>query len=94
MAAFISDADRFRELLAAHALEGLAGAEKAELEELTARFPGADLAAFERVAACLALAGLRVEPMPEELRARVEADGRAWLAGRRVREPTVVPDRE
>lgn len=94
MAASISDADRFRELLAAHALEGLAGAEQAELEELTARFPGADLAAFERVAACLALAGLRVEPMPAALRARVEADARAWLDGRRVHERTVAQDRE
>lgn len=94
MAASIPDSDRFSELLAARALEGLAGAEQAELAELTARFPGADLDAFERVAACLALAGLRVEPMPAALRARVEADGRAWLAGRRVREPTVAPDRE
>lgn len=94
MAASISNADRFSELLAARALEGLADAEQAELEELTARFPGADLDAFERVAACLAVAGLRVEPMPAALRARVEADARAWLADRRVDERTVAQDRE
>lgn len=94
MAAFIPAADRFSELLAARALEGLAGPEQAELEELTARFPGADLDALDRVAACLAVSGLRVEPMPAALRARVEADARAWLADRRVNEPTVAQDRE
>lgn len=93
MSARIPAEDRFRELLAARALEGLAGAEQAEFEELAARFSGADLDALERVAASLALAGLRVEPMPSALRARVEADARAWLAGRRGNEPTAARDR-
>ena len=92
MAASISAADRLSELLAARALEDLAGAERAELEELAARFPGADLDAFERVAASLAVAGLRVEPMPEELRARVEADARAWRADCRAHRGGAQPE--
>lgn len=92
MAAFIPAEDRFSELLAARALEGLAGPEQAELEELTARFPGADLDAFDRVAACLAVSGLHVEPLPAALRARVEADARAWLAGRRAHRGGAQPE--
>ena len=42
-----------------------------------------DTEMLERVAAAITIASLRPEPMPASLRARVEADAEAWMAGRR-----------
>lgn len=79
MAARLPDDERLCDLLAARATEGLGPAEQEELNELTANYPGLDPEEFDRVAASLAVAGLRVEPMPAALRARVEADAEAWF---------------
>ncbi len=78
--AFLQD-DRLVDLLVKQATEGLAAAEKAELERLMTRHRDADPELIERVAAALALAGnLKEEPLPADLRRRVEADGRKWIA--------------
>jgi hypothetical protein len=82
MAARLPDDDRLCDLLAARATEGLDPAEQDELNELTANYPDLDPEEIDRVAASLAVAGLRVEPMPAALRARVEADAEAWFRGR------------
>lgn len=74
--------ERLHELLTVRAVEGLAEAEQRELAELEARYPGLDDAALDRAAAAVALAGLRPEPLPAALRARLEADAEAWLGGR------------
>lgn len=81
MAARTAARDRFSDLLVARAVEGLDAAGQAELNALSTSFPDVDRDAFDRVAASLALSGLRVEPMPAVLRARIEADAEAWLAG-------------
>lgn len=82
MAARFPDDDRLSDLLATRAIEGLNDAEQSELNDLAAHHVDFDPEDFDRVAASLALSGLRVEPMPAKLRARVEADAEAWLAGR------------
>lgn len=82
MAARLPDDDRLSELLATRAIEGLGDAEQAELNDLSASHPEFDPDDFDRVAASLALSGLRIEPMPAQLRARIEADAQAWLTGR------------
>jgi hypothetical protein len=74
-------AARLAELMARRAVEGLSAAEYEELEVLSARYPAVDPEALERAAAALVLCGLRIEPMPAGLRARIEADARAFLAG-------------
>lgn len=43
------------------------------------RYPEFESDEMERVAASVALAGLRVEPMPAALRTRIEADAEAWF---------------
>jgi len=85
MAARLPDDERLADLLATRAIEGLSGPEQEELNDYTVRFPDTDLDEFERVAASLALSGLRIEPMPAALRARVEADARTWFADRAPR---------
>ncbi len=82
MAAWLPDDERLCDLLAARATEGLDPAEQEELKQLSTRYPDLDPDEFDRVAASLALAGLRVEPIPAALRARVEADAEAWFQGR------------
>jgi hypothetical protein len=74
MAARTPAADRMSELLAKRALEGLSAAEHQELQGLIAQFPDVDTDEFDRVAASLVISGLRIEPMPAALRARIEAD--------------------
>jgi hypothetical protein len=57
-------------------------AEKAELERLMTRHRDADADVLERVAAAVALAGnVGYEPMPADLRRRVEAEGRRVVSG-------------
>lgn len=82
MAARLPDDERLCDLLAARATEGLDPAEQEELKQLSARYPELDPDEFDRVAASIALAGLRVEPMPAALRTRIEADAEAWFHDR------------
>ncbi len=85
MAARFPEDDRLSDLLATRAIEGLDDAEQTELNQLAANRHDFDPDDFDRVAASLALSGLRVEPMPASLRARIEADAEAWLAQRQAR---------
>lgn len=65
---------RLEELLAQRAVEGLAAGEEAELAALLAKHPDYDAEGFDRAAAAIALAALRVvEPLPAHLRERLEA---------------------
>jgi len=82
MAARIPDDERFADLLVTRVIDGLSATEQEELNEFTARYPDADLDSLERVAASLALSGLRIEPMPASLRARIQADAEALFSGR------------
>jgi hypothetical protein len=83
--------DRLLELMATRAVEGLSAAEEKELEQLAARYPELDLDELDAVAASLSLSGLKFEPMPADLRARVEADAEDWLSrGREARPPASV----
>jgi hypothetical protein len=80
MAARLPEDERLVDLLATRAIEGLSGPEQDELNDYTARYPDTDMDQFDRVAASLALSGLRIEPMPAPLRARIEADAHAWFS--------------
>jgi hypothetical protein len=82
MAARLPEDERLQDLLALRALEGLDATEEQELDALTPRYPDFDAEAFDRVAAALTLAGLRVEPMPDAVRARVQAGADAYFAAR------------
>jgi hypothetical protein len=80
MATCIPEDERLCDLLTLRATEGLGGEERRELQELAANHPEFDPDEFDRVAAALVLARLRVEPMPAALRLRIEADANAWFA--------------
>ena len=82
MSAALPAGERLEELLALRAIEGLDEAEQEELTQFTTSHPGFDPDEIDRVAAALALSGLRIEPMPAEVRARVEADAAAWFGAR------------
>jgi hypothetical protein len=82
MAARAPDDERLVDLLATRAIERLSPAEQEELNDFAARYPDEDFDSLERVAASLAVSGLRIEPMPAALRARIEADAEALLSGR------------
>ena len=90
MAARVPDDERLDDLLATRAIERLSPAEQEELNEFTARYPDADFDSLERVAASLAISGLRIEPLPAALRARIEADAEALLSGRAQPQPAAV----
>jgi hypothetical protein len=80
-ATFLQD-ERLVDLLVKQTTEGLAPAEKAELERLMTSHRDADPELIERVAAAVALAGnIDDEPMPADLRRRVETEGRRIVAG-------------
>lgn len=85
MSAALPDDERLHELLALRAIEGLDEQEQEELARFTTRHPEFDPDELDRVAAALALTGLRVEPMPRDLRARVEADAAAWFGAQDTR---------
>ncbi|HSD73691.1 MAG TPA: hypothetical protein VLB75_02910, partial [Steroidobacteraceae bacterium] len=73
--------ERLVDLLVKQTTEGLAPAEAAELERLMRRHRDADPELIERVAAAIALAGrLDEEPIPADLRRRVETEGRRLVA--------------
>ncbi len=85
MAAAFLENERIAELLTEKAIEGLGPEARAELDRLAGQYPDYDEEALDEVAASLALVGLKVEPMPAELRARIEAGAREHFAG--VTEP-------
>jgi hypothetical protein len=66
--------ERLFDLLSDRALVGISPDEEREVVALLAEEPGVDPTSFERAAAATALAGLRVEPMPAKLAARVEEE--------------------
>jgi hypothetical protein len=80
MGALFPQDERWCDVLATRAIEGLDGPEQEELDKLSKRYPEFDPDELDRAAAALALAGLRIEPMPEPLRRQVETDARAWFA--------------
>jgi hypothetical protein len=79
MAARIPEDDRFFDLLATRAVEGLSSGEHEELDRLAELHPDVDADMFDRAAASIAACRLRIEPMPAALRARILADAEAWL---------------
>jgi hypothetical protein len=81
MAARFPDDDRLSDLLAIRAIEGLSDAEQAELDDLSAN-PGLRPRRLRsrRGVAGAVRAAHRADAGP--LRARIEADAEAWLAGR------------
>ena len=91
MAARLPEDERLQDLLALRAVEGLDAAEEQELDALAPRYPGFDAEALDRVAAALTLAGLRVEPMPDAVRARVQAGAEAYFAAREETRLETVP---
>ena len=90
MAARIPDDERLVDLLAVRAIEGLSATEQEELNDFTTRYPDTDFESLERVAAALAISGLRIEPMPVSLRARIEADAEVLFSGREQSPPGAV----
>ena len=78
--AFLQE-ERLVDLLVKQTTEGLAPAEKAELDRLMTRHRDADPQLIERIAAAVSLAGdTDGEPMPADLRRRIEAEGRKVVA--------------
>jgi hypothetical protein len=72
--------ERIADLLVQDATEGLGADERAELDRLLGRFPGADRGAIERTAAAVMLAGrLDAEPLPAALRGRLVEQGQRWV---------------
>jgi hypothetical protein len=93
MAARLPEDGRLCDLLATRAIEGLSPAEQDELNDLTANYPDLDPDEFDRVAASLAVSGLRLEPMPAALRARIEADAEAFFGRAGAAPPEAVVTR-
>lgn len=85
--------DRLLELLAERATEGLGDGAEHELEALLREEPETDAEALDRAAAALDLSLVRWvdEPLPAELRGRIESEARAFL--REGRRPAPLPER-
>lgn len=93
MAAQLPYDERLLELLSLRAIEGLDDAEQEEVQRLGSAYPEFDAEELDRAAAALVLAGLRPEPMPATLRARVEADAEAYFARGRAAAAGATPAR-
>ena len=77
---------RLDDLLLARATRPLSPTEALELERLHAMYPRVDRDPYERAAALLCLATLdSSEPMPAELRTRIERQAAEFLAGKTPR---------
>lgn len=91
----ISRRDRLHELLADRALVGLDANETAELAVLLNEFPNEDADAFDRAAAATMLVHMgKIEPMPQLLVARIEAQtpkNRPIGASVRIAPSAIVP---
>jgi hypothetical protein len=76
--------ERLESLLADRAIQGLPRGEEAELEGLLRKFPDTDTDTFDRVAAEVDLVFTKAEPgLPDDLRAKLEADAVAYAAQKR-----------
>ena len=77
--------ERLDDLLVQRATEGLAEAERHELDELIARLPGIDARGFERAAAAVQLAALpRIDALPPSLAQRVARDAEQYFTASRM----------
>ena len=77
---------RLDELLLKRAIGSLTDAEEAELERLCGAHPDFDAEAYERAAAVVCLAALDTrEALPDTLRAKLERQAAAFIAGARAR---------
>jgi hypothetical protein len=75
------------ELLLRRAISTLTDAEEAELERLCAAHPDFDPEMYERAAAVVCLAALDTrEALPDTLRAKLELQAAAFVAGARARD--------
>ena len=78
---FLRD-ERLAELLVQEVTDGLSTNERAELDRLLAAHPDAERDALERTAAALLIAGTEIEPLPPDLRARLEVAARNFEPAR------------
>lgn len=80
-----TNADRLHDLLADRATQYLSGDERAELKSLLAARPDVDEFELDSAAAAAGLSWIapELEPMPDDLRSRVEVSAVAWLAERK-----------
>ena len=74
---------RLDELLADLATVGLGDAERAELAALLGTADAPQAWEVEAAAAAATLAWIRIEPLPDPVRARLERRGELWAAARR-----------
>jgi hypothetical protein len=75
------------ELLLKRAIGSLSAAEDAELERLCAAHPDCDSEVYERAAAVVWLAALDTrDAMPDALRAKLERQADAFVAGQRAKD--------
>jgi hypothetical protein len=75
------------ELLLKRAIGSLTDAEQSELERLCAAYPDFDPEAYERAAAVVCLAALDTrDALPDTLRAKLERQAAAFVAGARARD--------
>lgn len=82
MSGYFLDNERLADLLVQQATEGLSDADRHELDELLKSYPEADPQAVEVTAAALLLAGdWKEEPLPDSLRARLDATAAEFTAG-------------
>lgn len=72
------DLERLMDLLAARATEGLAPDETRELEALLLAHPDVDPRTLDLAAAAIDASRTLDEPIPDTLRAKLDADARAW----------------
>jgi len=72
--------DRLMDLLVKRASEGVTAQEQAEIDRLSASHKSAGLESFERAAAALTLAGIDEEPMPANVRARLDKTAAEFVA--------------
>jgi len=87
MSSIMRNDDRWLELLSQRATEGLSWSEQTEFESLVPGYSAEEIEDLELAAAVLdeALGG-PIEPMPESVRARLEATAEAWM-----NEPAAIP---
>lgn len=83
--------ERLLDLLAEKALQGLSQGDSRELESLLLEFPDIDALEFERAAATVAMLGLDHDPMPDQVRDKVERDAIGWMADQRGLSVTSAP---
>jgi hypothetical protein len=79
--------DRLLDLLVKRATEGVSAEEQSEMDRLGRAHREADLESIEQAAAALALAAVNEEPLPANVRARLERSAEQFVSGRRAQAP-------